>query len=62
MSELDPIQRGIPEHEGKIIFDENGNPIGIAICGDGSLDYADQRNEPKDVILIIRAPTHNEKQ
>lgn len=62
MKEHNPVEKNIPEHEGEIIFDKDGNPIGIAISGDGSLDYADRTLEPKDVILIIRAPTHNEKQ
>lgn len=62
MKEHNPIETNILEHEGEIIFDKNGNPIGIAICGDGSLDYVDRTHEPKDVMLIIRAPTHNEEQ
>lgn len=62
MKEHDPSETNIREHEGEIIFDKEGNRIGIAISGDGSLDYADRTNEPPDVILIIRPRTHNEEQ
>lgn len=62
MKEHDPVEKNIPEHAGEIIFDKEGNPIGIAISGDGSLDYADRTDESKDVILIIRPKTHDEEQ
>ena len=61
MKEQQPIpgnQQPPREVLGKIIFDINGNSIGVAI-NDGSLDYA-SLEEKKSIIIIIRQPKKEE--
>jgi len=42
------------EISGKLIFDKNGDSIGVAV-NDGSLDYATQANK-ENIVVIIRPP------
>lgn len=57
MKEQQPIpgnQEPPGEIPGKLIFDKNGNCIGVAVK-DGSLDYASQA-EKKNTVIVIRLP------
>ena len=54
MREHKPIpndQHTLREVSGKIIFDKDGNSIGVAI-NDGSLDYASQGDKENTVVVI----------
>ena len=42
------------EISGKIVFDRDGNSIGVAV-NDGSLDYASQADK-KNMVVVIKPP------